>query len=136
MKKSFFLTLFLTALTVASCGGDGLSNSDVNAPLDLVPQDYAGQVNPLGPEAVALGSSIFRANCEACHGALGHGDGPAAGALNPRPTNLAELQSRADDDYLNWRINTGKDGTSMVAWHGVLSEEQIWQVISFLRTLK
>ena len=33
-----------------------------------------------------------------------------------------------------WRINTGKEGTSMVAWKDTLTEEQIWQVISFIRT--
>jgi hypothetical protein len=56
--------------------------------------------------------------------------------LVPAPKNLAELQTQVGDDYLFWRINTGKQGTSMVSWKGILTEEQIWQIISFLRTLK
>ena len=40
------------------------------------------------------------------------------------------------DDYLYWRIATGKEGTSMVAWKGVLTDDQIWQAVAFVRTLK
>ena len=80
-------------------------------------------------------AEIFRTNCEMCHGAQGHGDGPAGGSLDPKPKNLALLQESAGDDYLYWRIHDGKPGTSMVAWKGILSEEQIWQLVSFIRTL-
>ena len=72
---------------------------------------------------------------------LFHAPNPAMNAMKPAtsskpPRNLAELQKTAGDDYLFWRINTGKDGTSMIAWKGVLTDEQIWQVITFLHTLK
>ncbi|MBK8420507.1 cytochrome c [Candidatus Villigracilis saccharophilus] len=40
------------------------------------------------------------------------------------------------DDYLFWRISFGKDGTAMIAWKDVLTEEQIWQIIAFIRTLE
>jgi len=78
---------------------------------------------------------LFKTNCATCHGDTGHGDGPAGAALVPAPKNLAELQTQVGDDYLFWRINAGKDGTAMVSWKGVLTEEQVWQVISFIRTL-
>ena len=84
----------------------------------------------------ADGAKVFKNNCEVCHGAEGHGDGPAGQALDPQPKNLAELQAVAGDDYLFWRVSEGKPGTSMVAWKGILNEEQIWQVVSFMRTLK
>jgi mono/diheme cytochrome c family protein len=71
-----------------------------------------------------------------CHGPQGHGDGPAGQSLDPKPKNLAVLRKSVGDDYLFWRINEGKSGTSMVAWKGILTEEQIWQVISFIRVLK
>lgn len=37
------------------------------------------------------GAAFFAANCTACHGVTGRGDGPAAAGLNPRPTNLTLL---------------------------------------------
>jgi mono/diheme cytochrome c family protein len=106
------------------------------ATLSPVPAEYAGRTNPFGPEAADEGAKNFKTDCEICHGLQGHGDGPAADSLDPKPKNLAELQKIASDDYLFWRINTGKPGTSMLAWKDILSEEQIWQVISFIRTLK
>ena len=96
--------------------------------------EYAGKTNPFGLEAAGEGAKIFKTNCETCHGPQGHGDGPAGAALDPRPKDLSELQKVASDDYLFWRISEGKEGTSMVAWKGILTEEQIWQVISFIRT--
>lgn len=124
--------LFLTA-----CGGnEPSSDSNESAAPAAVPADYAGRTNPFGAEAAAQGAEVFRTNCEMCHGAQGHGDGPAGQALEPKPGNLAELQAQVGDDYLLWRISEGKPGTSMVAWKGILTEQQIWQTISFLHALE
>ena len=131
MKKVLFVILVLAALTLAACGG-----SKATATLATVPDDYAGKTNPLGADAATAGAEVFKTNCETCHGPLGHGDGPAGVALDPQPKNLAVFAPTVGDDYLYWRVNTGKEGTSMVAWKGVLTDEQIWQVIAFVRTLK
>ncbi len=133
MKKVLFVMFVLSAVVLAACGGGG---SNAVATLAPVPAEFAGQTNPLGADAAAAGAEIFKTNCESCHGPQGHGDGPAGAALDPAPKNLAELQATAGDDYLFWRIATGKEGTSMVAWKGVLNDEQIWQAVSFIRTLK
>ena len=97
---------------------------------------FAGKTNPFGEDAAEEGSKVFQSNCATCHGSQGHGDGPASGSLDPKPKNLALLQKSAGDDYLFWRITEGKPGTSMVAWKGILDEEQIWQAVSFIRTLE
>lgn len=134
MKKVLFSVLVLVALTLAACGGGG--GAEAVATLAPVPSEFAGKTNPLGADAAAAGATMFKVNCESCHGPQGHGDGPAGVVLDPAPKNLAELQTTAGDDYLFWRISTGKEGTAMVAWKGVLTDEQIWQVISHIRTLK
>jgi len=133
MKKVWFVVLMLAALVLAACGGGG---AETVVALDSVPADFAGKTNPLGADAATAGADVFKTNCAACHGETGLGDGPAGAALDPAPKNLAELQAQAGDDYLFWRITTGKEGTSMVPWKGILTEEQIWQVVAFLRTLK
>ena len=132
MKKVLFAVLVFSALVLAACGG----GADAVATLAPVPSEFAGQTNPLGADAAAAGAEVFKTNCESCHGPQGHGDGPAGAALDPAPKNLAELQATAGDDYLYWRINTGNEGTSMGAWKGVLTDEQIWQAVAFIRTLK
>jgi mono/diheme cytochrome c family protein len=134
MKTVLLLTLALFALTLAACGGS--SKVDAVATLAPVPPEYAGKTNPLGADAASAGADVFMTNCDACHGPQGHGDGPASAALDPKPRNLPDLAKTVTDDYFFWRISTGKDGTSMVAWKGVLTDEQIWQVIVYIRTLQ
>ena len=134
MKKILFVVLVAVAVGLAACGSDNQTNTVET--LDRIPAEYAGKTNPLGQAAVSGGADVFKGYCATCHGDGGHGDGPAGAALDPAPKNLAEFQTQVGDDYLFWRINAGKAGTSMVAWKGILTEEQIWQVISFLRTLK
>ena len=133
MKKVFFgvLVLALSAIVLTACGG----GADATA-IATVPADYAGATSPLGADAATAGAEVFKTNCESCHGPQGHGDGPAGVALDPTPKNLPELAAQVGDDYLYWRINTGKEGTAMVAWKGVLTDEQIWQAVAYIRTLK
>ncbi len=136
VRKIIFMML-AGMLVLAACGGNQSSSSaDDNAPLPPVPTEYAGLKNPLGAEAATAGAQLFQTNCEMCHGPQGHGDGPAGQALDPKPRNLAALQPKVGDDFLFWRIREGKPGTSMVAWKGILTDEQIWQIIAFIRTLK
>jgi len=137
MMKVFYVIL-MGSLFLAACGGNGTSSSSANenATLAPVPAQYAGLTNPLGAEGADAGADVFRTNCEMCHGPEGHGDGPAGQSLEPKPGNLAKIQAAAGDDFLFWRIREGKPGTSMVAWKGILTDEQIWEVVSFIRTLK
>ena len=132
MKKIFFVVFVLSAILLAACGG----GSSEPAALDAVPAEYAGATNPLGADAAAAGAGAFKVNCASCHGEKGYGDGPAGAALDPAPKNLVEVAALAGDDYLYWRLNTGKEGTAMIAWKGVLTDEQIWQAVAYIRTLK
>jgi mono/diheme cytochrome c family protein len=136
IKKILFLILIDVLILGACSSNESASKTNESTTLAPVPTEYAGLTNPLGVDAATQGAEVFKTNCEMCHGPQGHGDGPAGQALDPRPRNLAELQKKASDDFLFWRIREGKPGTSMVAWKGILTDEQIWQAITFIRTLK
>lgn len=133
MKKNLLFILILGALILAACGGGG---SEEPAALESVPAEFAGKTNPLGADAATDGAKVYQVNCESCHGPQGHGDGPAGVVLDPQPKNLPELAAQVGDDYLFWRVSTGKPGTSMAPWAGILTDEQIWQAIAYVRTLK
>ena len=137
MAKKILFLILANLLMLTACNSSGnSSNVSENATLAPVPTEYAGLRNPLSADAANEGAAVFHTNCETCHGPQGHGDGPAGQALDPRPRNLAELQTKASDDFLFWRIREGKPGTTMVAWKGILTDDQIWQAIAFIRTLK
>ena len=133
MRRILFIIVSLGALMLMACGASATEVVETPAP---VPAEFAGATNPFGVEAAADGAEIFRANCELCHGPQGHGDGVAGQSLEPQPKNLATLQTAVGDDFLFWRIHEGKPGTAMVAWNGILTDEQVWQIVSFIRTLK
>ncbi len=140
------LTLFIVISTNGCSSLQSTQPSLLDAESELVerpepPEEFAGLTNPLAgdAQAIAEGAKLYQANCSSCHGASGQGDGPAAGGLEPKPRNLAMEQSSLDDAYLFWRISEGglmePFRSVMPAWKGLLDEQQIWQIISFLRTL-
>ncbi len=133
MKRIFppILLLFLLALIL-------LSACEQAAPATM-PPDLIGKTNPIAAgddTAIAAGKKNFNDICSNCHGESGRGDGPSAASLVPPPANLVDLSKIQSDDYLFWRISYGKEGTVMVAWKDNLSEQEIWQVISYIKTLQ
>jgi mono/diheme cytochrome c family protein len=144
MKRSCFFVstiLILGAFVLVACGGSSSgSTQPQGTPVPTPPAAYAGKTNPMANSTAAAqaGKQIFDANCSVCHGTDAKGDGPEAASLDPRPADLADLESRFSDAYLFWRISVGGAmppfNSKMPSWKSSLSEDQIWQVITYLRT--
>ena len=141
MKKSIIVLLAVLSVLVlllAACGG---GNSADKAE-DKVPDQYVNQTNPFKGKADAAdaGKAIFAANCASCHGDSGKGDGPAGATLNPKPADLSEPAKNDTDGEILWHVAegsaAGEPGSAMPAWKGTLTQDQIWQVITYLQTLK
>jgi cytochrome c oxidase cbb3-type subunit I/II len=80
-----------------------------------------------------LGKELFAANCASCHGDTGGGNGPAAGALAPAPTNFhlkKPTEERAWDVLEN-----GVPGTAMPPWRNQLGADQRHALVEFVRSL-
>ncbi len=110
---------------------------------DVAAEDRHDQVegellrNPFPPtgDSLALGERVYRDNCQACHGANGRGDGPAASALNPRPADFRVHMAAGHPDGEHFSVVTGgKDGTAMPSFKDRLSVDERWHVINFLKT--
>lgn len=107
----------------------------------VIPADYAGLTNPIAPttESLARGESIYTAQCAVCHGDGGMGDGPAGQALDPAPAPVAHTSQMLGDDYLFWRISEGGSTTpfnsAMPSFKNVLSKQERWDVINYVRAL-
>ncbi len=92
------------------------------------PAAEKAKVNPVVRDAgVRDGRTPFNINCRLRHGPAGKGDGPAAGALNPKPRDLTsqEVQAEADGE-LFWKITTGRG--LMPSWQQ-LPEKDRWSLL-------
>jgi len=102
----------------------------------IAPSRYAKKENPVefNDASVAAGKKVYIAQCIACHGKTGHGDGARASELKPRPRNLAipEMWLETDGE-IYYKI--GKGRTPMPSFKKIISSQQNWQVINYMRTL-
>jgi len=106
---------------------------------ETLPSAFASRVNPHAGETAARedGRKLFLENCSQCHGDAADGHGPAAQGLVPPPANLAgpAVVPQHSDAYLFYRLTMGKSGTAMPSFHGVLSEDERWAIVTYLRSL-
>ncbi len=70
-----------------------------------------------------------------CHGAEGRGDGVAATALPQRPDDLSRIAAPPifPDGVVAYRILNGVK--MMPAFKSTLSENEIWDLLNFIRSL-
>jgi mono/diheme cytochrome c family protein len=64
------------------------------------------------------GALMYRSYCAACHGPSGKGDGPAAVALENKPTDLTLLFARHGGQYSKTDFDDKLNGDKMPAAHG------------------
>lgn len=86
--------------------------------------------NPLtgATDAARKGEELFGRNCQQCHNTRGHGGKCpqlVRGAWGPGGAN--------SDAYMHEVIAKGRAGTQMGAFGAALSDEEIWQIVAFLR---
>jgi len=89
-------------------------------------------------ESIERGRVLFAAQCAACHGADGRGQGPLASSQPVWPPNLSGplLWRRADGDLL-WHVLNGmrdrRGSTTMPSFGGTLSDADAWALIDFMK---
>ncbi len=145
-RELFTLVVVFLMIFLVSCGGSTQETMSVESMEALerpvTPAEFENKRNPVksSESIMADGKERFAKSCATCHGDSGEGDGPAAAALDPKPENLKEYQRQLSDGYLFWRISEGGAGepfnSSMPPWKGVLDEEQIWNIIHYIRSLE
>ncbi len=64
------------------------------------------------------GRWVYLKYCGACHGTDGKGNGPAAGFMRPKPTDLTQLAKQAGGTFPYALTVQAIDGTKMVPAHG------------------
>lgn len=92
------------------------------------PADFAASIKE--------GDDLFGTDCSECHGASGHKPTDAGRWMYPRAADLTshEVQSYSDRE-LFWIIRNGICLSGMPAFGKVETEEHIWDLVRYVRTL-
>jgi cytochrome c oxidase subunit 2 len=109
---------------------------------DVVAWLWSAQTNQ---DRLAEGRDLFAANCAACHGEQGRGDGVFADDLSALPYGMAGHAAQGPADFtdasqmlgassaiLQGKIIRGGMGTSMPYWGPVFTDRQVWALVDFL----
>lgn len=119
--KNAFPDLYLAYQGSSSLPPGATATSDVKTP-DI-------EITPLSDQtSLTAGKKVFEINCVTCHGKMGEG------GIGPNLT---------DDYYLHGAgmtntyktINQGVPAKGMISWRGILKDDQIKQVASYILTI-
>lgn len=104
-----------------------------------VPTSFHTSPTGFTVQSIARGARVYSAQCVACHGADGRGEGPLAATLNRWPPTMASaLLSRRADGELFWHVLYGMrddQGVTMPGFLGRLSDREIWAALDYMRVL-
>jgi mono/diheme cytochrome c family protein len=103
---------------------EGVVAGPIQPPEEATPE---GPAVPAAEGDPAQGEQVFTQNCSSCHG-----PDAAGGALGP--TLVSADVGAKDDEFLRETISNGRAGTAMPPWGGILSAQDVEDVISFLRS--
>jgi mono/diheme cytochrome c family protein len=103
----------------------------------VVPANFKSMKNPIATSdaSVKAGQVLYGKTCAACHGKTGLGDGPKAKSLKTPVNNFtkAESQSQTDGEHF-YKTKMGRG--DMPKYEGKLSDDDIWNMVNYMRTLK
>ena len=103
----------------------------------VVPDNFKSMKNPVAKSdaSTKAGLAVFTKSCASCHGKTGLGDGVKARTLKDSPGDFskADFQNLSDGDIF-YRTKTGRG--DMPKYDGKLADDDIWNVVNYMRTLK
>ena len=138
MATTKLLTILMISISVFLLSRlSGCSSSEKPDGRWKAPFEASDLKNPYSGNSVSEeeGQKLYNLYCSSCHGETGHGDGPAAQqGTGPKPASFHnERIQNQTDGALFWKLNTGRG--NMPAFKEVLSENQRWQLVSYIRKL-
>jgi mono/diheme cytochrome c family protein len=92
-------------------------------------------VDPATEDDLIAGAEIYKAMCAECHGQLNERPSTLGASFYPPAPQLPGHSTSYTEPELFWIVKHGIRNTSMPAWRNLLSDEDIRQVVAFLKRL-
>jgi mono/diheme cytochrome c family protein len=92
-------------------------------------------VPPLDEGMVRQGARLYATHCVTCHGAPGVAPAGIGMSMQPVPGPLVDARGKWQDRELYWIVRHGIKMSGMPAWEFRLADDEIWQLVAFVRQL-
>ncbi|SNT09295.1 Cytochrome C oxidase, cbb3-type, subunit III [Noviherbaspirillum humi] len=125
----------LTALIERKAGSSEVAQQARHVAEQLLAA-YPFPIAPAQAPKLAQGEKLYQAQCAACHGVQGKGDGKLAAGLKPMPTDFTQRDRAGQRSplALHQAITSGIAGTAMQGYAS-LSDEDRWALAFYVSTL-
>ncbi len=141
------LVVALLALGCAPAGDRAPAASGTPGKLMAEEISWMKEAAPPSPavndQLVAQGAQLFAENCSACHGTAGDGAGVCAPFMAPQPRDFTSGTFRfkttpggempSDSDVFK-TVSAGLHGTGMPPWRFLLTDQERWAVVHYIKT--
>lgn len=122
---------------IQTLGNERTVKAYVEAPAEYAVFLAKKTVDVNSDAAANAGRGLYTQNCAACHGLEGLGNGPNSISLEKKPANLTRpFYKQYPDDFWFYRIREGVSGTRMPRWQETLTDEQMWYLVAYVKTLQ
>lgn len=90
--------------------------------------------NPVPADETNLiaGARLYRDHCTLCHGDLAHPKAPLADSLNPPAPQFTDDMADMPENQNFYILQHGIRWTAMPSWKSTLTDQQLWQLVTFL----
>jgi mono/diheme cytochrome c family protein len=101
---------------------------------------YADKHKPAGdnpmpptPANLSLGATQYEEHCALCHGGAKAKVSAMQNQFSPPPPQLINRIPHDPPSWIFWVTKHGVRMTGMPAWTGILSDEDIWKIVAFIK---
>ncbi|HTH43750.1 MAG TPA: cytochrome c [Oxalicibacterium sp.] len=92
-------------------------------------------VPPLNQDMARKGARLYAEHCVQCHGAPGVAPAGIGMSMQPVPGPLVDAEGKWQDRELYWIVRHGIKMSGMPAWEFRLADDEIWQLVAFVRKM-
>jgi len=142
MKIRQLEVIVITMLALAGCKAGTPTSAEKSVVTQIKHEMTIGGKDVKNPipytaEAAKEGGEHFQHHCQICHGLDGQATGvPFANRMAPP---VADLSTKDVQDYtdgqLKWIIENGIGPSGMPGWKGILEDEEMWNMVHYIRHL-
>jgi mono/diheme cytochrome c family protein len=114
----------------------GLERSLAARAMDVYADKHKPEMdNPTAPtpENLTEGAKEYEEHCAFCNGGAKAKISPMQNKFNPPAPQLINRVPHDPDHWLFWVTKHGVRMTGMPAWDGIMSDEEIWKIIAFIK---